>query len=659
MDSSSNIHKKANILIAEDESIIAADLEKLLKKLNYDVVGTEITGEGIISAALEKKPDLILMDIYLEGEINGIEAAQQIKDKIDIPIIYLTAYGDENTIEKAQLTDPFGYILKPFDEVHLNSAIQIALQKHEANNKLKESEARYRALVEMSPIAIGIHCEGKVVYSNSAGVKLFGAKSANDLIGKPVMELVIPNFRDVVEERIKRVTNKKEILEPLEEKLRRIDGKEIDVEVTAIPTTYEGKDAVQVIIRDISEIKKRERIQQTIVRILQSVNNSESFEQQLNYLFKTLIDYIENKNLCFAIYDKSKNFISFPIYSDEFDQKPANRQFNNELIEYAIKSARIQLLNSQAINELISCGEIQIKEKIPKVWLGVPIELSDYLTLVIVFKEYLNENYLSEKEVELLNAIILPLTRAIERKMIENEKNEALQKLEEMNKTKDNFFSILSHDLRSPFDSILGFTEILKNELDLLTKQEIQTYLDSLYQSSRHIYNLLNNLLHYSRFQLGKTDYNPKNMILTNAVNKTIEILRGNALKKEIKIFNNVEKDIVVLADDDMLDSILMNLITNAIKFTKSGGEIIISANEKINFIEISIKDNGIGMDNKTMERLFKLDYNKSTPGTENETGSGLGLLIVKQYVERHGGSISVQSELAKGTTIRFTIPKA
>ena len=154
-----------------------------------------------IREAIEKKPDIILMDIMLGGKINGIEAVQKIKEEIDVPVIYLTAYADEKTIQDAKLTNPFGYILKPFDERTLHSSIEMALFKHETNLKLKESEERYRVFAELSPIAIGIHSEGKVVYVNSAALKLFGAKSDKELIGKSIMDLVYPTFRDLEQRR--------------------------------------------------------------------------------------------------------------------------------------------------------------------------------------------------------------------------------------------------------------------------------------------------------------------------------------------------------------------------------------------------------------------------------------------------------------------------
>jgi PAS domain S-box-containing protein len=653
------MNNKIRVLIVEDESIVGIDLKQTLIKLNYQVLDVVRTGEDAIKKAIENKPDVILMDIMLGGRITGIEAVQRIKENIDVPVIYLTAYADDKTIQSAKLTDPFGYLLKPFDERSLHSSIEMALYKHETNSSLKKSEERYRALVELSPIAIGIHSEGKVVYVNSAGIKLFGANSEKELIGKPIMDLVLPSFRDLVQERVKRATSRKENLEAIEEKLMRLDGEELDVEVSAIPTEFAGKDAVQVVIRDISEVKKKERIHQATVKILQSVNLSRSLDQQYSYLHKTLMDFIEIKNVCFAFYDKKNNRISFPYFNDEFDEIPQTRHFGNGLIEHTIKSARIQLLNKETIENLIKTKTLIFNEKMPKIWMGVPLPLDENLTLVLVFKEYISEHYLSEKELDLINSISLPLTRAIERKMIEEDKKDTLEKLEELNQTKDNFFSIISHDLRSPFDSILGFTEVLKNDLEELTKEELKLYLDSLYHSSRHIYSLLNNLLQYSRFQLGKIEFEQKTLNLKKIIEKNLEMLGGSVLKKELKMINQLKDDILVFADEDMLNSILLNLVTNAIKFSKRGGEITVSADCQNGYANISIKDTGVGMDELTLKKIFKLDAKKSTPGTENETGTGLGLLIVKEFIEKHEGTIKVTSQPSKGSIFSFTLPLA
>jgi len=369
---------KARIMVVEDESVVGFDLKRILINLHYDVVGIIRSGEEAFVKAFEQKPDLILMDIMLDGKMNGIETAEEIKKDMDVPIIFLTAYADNNTLQSAKLTEPYGYILKPFEDKSLQSAIEIALYKHKMEGKLKESERRYKMM-----------------------------------------------------------------------------------------------------------------------------------------------------------------------------------------------SAR----------------------------------------------------------------------------------------LKEINEAKDVFFSIISHDLRTPFDSILGFSEILKNEFRDLTDSERELYIDSLYEASRHVYNLLNNLLQYSRFELDKIDFNPKKISLKEIVEKNLKILKSMALKKNINLSAESIDNIIVFADEEMLNSILINLISNAIKFTRRGGEVCVSARGKGSFTEVFIKDNGIGMDEDTLFKLFKLKVNKSRPGTENETGTGLGLSITQRYVEKNGGTLDVVSELNKGTSFSFTVP--
>jgi signal transduction histidine kinase len=365
------------------------------------------------------------------------------------------------------------------------------------------------------------------------------------------------------------------------------------------------------------------------------------------------------KNFSIVLHNKPENSISYEYFNDEFDERPSPRKFSNGLIEYTINSARSQLLNKAAISELLKKNEVSLFDKLPAVWMGVPIPISENLTLVFVFKEYFNERYLTEKELELINAVTLPLTRAIERKMIEEENKLTLEKLEESNQTKDNFFSIVSHDLRSPFNSIIGFTEILKQDFDELSKDELKTYLNSIYDTSKQINNLLNNLLQYSKFKLGKFEFIPAAIDLKNTIAKNVDILKGSILKKEIKVREDIAENLNVCADENMINSILLNLLTNAIKFSHRGGIINLKAFNTGKSAQIEIKDFGVGMDELTLNKIFKLDSKKVIPGTENELGTGLGLLLVKEFTEKHGGSIYVESKAGKGSTFSITLPLA
>ncbi len=231
------------------------------------------------------------------------------------------------------------------------------------------------------------------------------------------------------------------------------------------------------------------------------------------------------------------------------------------------------------------------------------------------------------------------------------------EKLIELNASKDKLFSIISHDLRSPFDSILGFSSIIVDEYDELTDPEIRAYSENIYTSSKHLLSLLDNLLQWSRLQSGRLKYSPEKLRLRDEIQSVIKLMSGNAVKKNINLITDAGEDIFVNADDNMLHSILQNLISNAIKFTNPQGIVKIIGRKNLTHAEIEISDNGIGMEEETVKNLFKIDKNTIRYGTSKEKGNGLGLVLCKELIEKNGGAISVFSEKDKGTKFIFNLP--
>ncbi|MCX6164140.1 MAG: PAS domain-containing sensor histidine kinase, partial [Ignavibacteriae bacterium] len=230
--------------------------------------------------------------------------------------------------------------------------------------------------------------------------------------------------------------------------------------------------------------------------------------------------------------------------------------------------------------------------------------------------------------------------------------------LKNLNSSKDKFFSIIAHDLRSPFNGLLGFSTVMLEELHELTPAEIKEYAGYIHASAKTVYNLVDNLLQWSRIQTGRIEYQPIKIDLYEEVFKTVELFNSNAITKRIKIFNDIQTNTFVFADQNMLRSILQNLISNGIKFTKIGGSIKISSKEKDKNIEIEIADTGIGIEMKDIVKLFRIDSQFSKLGTSNEEGTGLGLILSKELVEKNKGQIWVKSTLKKGTSFLFTLPK-
>ncbi len=239
----------------------------------------------------------------------------------------------------------------------------------------------------------------------------------------------------------------------------------------------------------------------------------------------------------------------------------------------------------------------------------------------------------------------------------QNELIDTQKKLEELNKQKDKFFSIVAHDLRSPFAGMLGFAEILSEDYAELSEEDKKFYIDNIQLSLKNLLLLIDNLLTWARLNLNRADYNPKEISLAEIIGSVIRSQSIAATNKKIELQTNTDKNLSAFADPDMIETVIRNLVSNAIKFTNNEGIIKINAFENGQSIKVEVEDNGIGMKPEIANNLFKIDAHVTTKGTNDEKGTGLGLIICKEFVEKHGGTISVASEVGRGTTISFILP--
>jgi signal transduction histidine kinase len=243
----------------------------------------------------------------------------------------------------------------------------------------------------------------------------------------------------------------------------------------------------------------------------------------------------------------------------------------------------------------------------------------------------------------------------IQKKIIENQKHE----LALVNNTKDKFFSIIAHDLRSPFNSILGLSRELEYSVEQMEPNEIKDFARGINKASQITYNLLENLLEWAKLQIGIIKPNREILEIRNLIDLIVNLVEVQAYKKAITINTQKVTNDNVFADENMLTSVIRNLITNAIKFSPKNKSIIVSSDIIGDMLCVTIKDEGIGINAEQLSQLFNIEHTKSMPGTENETGSGLGLILCKELIEKQGGSISVQSELGVGSSFAITIPLA
>jgi PAS domain S-box-containing protein len=256
-----------------------------------------------------------------------------------------------------------------------------------------------------------------------------------------------------------------------------------------------------------------------------------------------------------------------------------------------------------------------------------------------------------------IDGLISTAKDVTEHKKAEQALLESEARFKESNATKDKLFSIIGHDLKGPINNILGFSELIDQNFKNFSEQETKQYINLIYKSSVTVNDLLENLLTWSRAQRNILTVSPHNIALYFTIEKCFGQLIQNALHKEIRLKNNIPPDTVVFADDEMMTTIIRNLVSNAIKFTNRGGTISAITQSFPEHVAIGIKDTGIGIAPEIMAQLFQPNENHTSLGTEGEKGTGLGLIICKDLVEKNNGKIWAESSPENGTTFWITLP--
>ncbi len=768
----------ASILIVEDNNIVMLELKDRLEEIGYKVIDSAPSGLVAIQKAENFHPDLIMMDIRLKGEMDGIETAAEIKRELDIPVIYLTAHSDDDTLQRAKITEPYGYVIKPYEERELFSTIEMALYKHEMEKKLKESrhwlsttlksigdaliatdsngiikiinyvaeditewefeDAIGKDIKEVfkikdkdDPVLISLRYKSIIGASNKILIGKNGKETPIDFSSAPIKDDngeisgIVLVFRDIAEK-----LEAKELIEKQRIFLRQI----IDIDPNYISVkNYDGKfeltnkaaaEALGTTVDEIigredreffnqEEIDYQRKIERAVIDSLEEIfipedklidangrvhllqtfkgaidsqNGDKKLvlsvasditdlketekalkesEGRIKTLLKaipdivvrykrngTILDYhIQEKDILFP----DKNIIGEKIYNI-LDKTLAEKILLHS--EQSIKTNQIQIFEHESfINEVINYKEIRIVSL-----LSEQMEDRQY-EFIMILKE-ITERKIAQSEMLNYLTEIKQSKNVFEQKTIElsnlNTKlNESEKELKALNAGKDKFFSIIAHDLRSPFTSLLGLTEYLASDYSSITKNELKDVSNNLLKSAKLTFNLLENLLQWAKIRTGRIKFNPESFSLKQVISQMIDLYKGNAVNKNIALQVEIINDVKVLADLNMVETVLRNLFSNAIKFTKDYGKIIISVKEKGEYAHISIVDNGVGIREDIIEKLFQIDQNISTKGTQNEEGSGFGLILCKEFVEMNNGEISVNSEVGKGSNFSFTLPKA
>ena len=296
------------------------------------------------------------------------------------------------------------------------------------------------------------------------------------------------------------------------------------------------------------------------------------------------------------------------------------------------------------------------------------IIISPILFLLVYkpMKNNINEKKKAEKELEDLLYQLSVSKEMIEEKLFETnllfeELSVTRENLEKTNAEKDKFFSIIAHDLKSPFSGFIGLTQIMVDDIEDISLTEMKEFSKTMQSSATNLYKLLENLLEWARMQRGLIEFSPQESNLKSIIDQNLEFAAGAAKNKDIELISHIPETTSIYADLPILNTVIRNLISNAIKFTPRGGTVEVGTidtnnDHKTTEVCVYIKDNGLGMNEDTLGKLFKIDQKVSRPGTENEPSTGLGLLLCKEFIEKLGGRIWVESEIGKGSTFYFTL---
>jgi signal transduction histidine kinase/uncharacterized protein HemY len=362
------------------------------------------------------------------------------------------------------------------------------------------------------------------------------------------------------------------------------------------------------------------------------------YEEESYELFSQLYEALGEYKKALSYYKKHKQ-LEDTIFSKEKQNRISQIQVKYETEQ---KEKEIELLKKDnQINKL----EIKRQKNLVKY-----VVIFSLLLLALAILAY-NRYKLRKKHARTLEEKNQQLRQANERLR----DSEYTQR--ELNATKDKFFSIIAHDLKNPFQALFGISEALYRNIDDLNKEEIKEYSKAIYESSNNLYNLLENLLQWSRTQLGNIKLNPQSIKVKKATDEIIELLRINFEEKGITVKNNIDEEITAFVDRNVYGTIVRNLISNSVKFTEKAGSIAIEAETKKDQTIISITDTGQGIPKDQLNNIFAVNAKHFSKGTSNEQGTGLGLILCKELVEKSKGKIWAESEMGKGSTFRFTLP--
>ena len=502
------------------------------------------------------------------------------------------------------------------DEDQIVSSFACLIRDISSEEKTQQDILLMQSVFEASNDGIAVEESGNLIFVNNSFVRIFEYESELEIIGKPVGNFVRSGQRDdgdtVESEGLKK------------------DGSIFTAEVSGASFEFNEKMFGVLIVRDITHLRNAQKL-------------IEDSEAKYRSIAENIDDFLWVSEPVGGILTPvfvTSSFVAMTGYkTTEFTN---NSRFWFRIIHPEDIDGYFSDLKDLLRNKYKSGGSLEVRIITKN---GTSIWIRNKISFV--------------REGDRIVKMFGLVSDITKQKQAENEIRESTENLKKLNDAKDRFISIISHDMRTPFSSILGFTDFLLTED--LSADEMKKYVTYIQDSTKIMLSLVNSLLDWTRLQTGRMKFEPVKQDLRTITSKSFSAVSGAAFQKDIELVNEMPENVVVFVDQNLILQVFNNLFSNAIKFTPNGGRITagITGNLSGRFLEVFVRDSGVGIKEGDIQKIFHVDSKFTTPGTAGEKGTGLGLSLVKEIVEKHGGEITLTSKVGEGTRFTFTIPVA
>lgn len=618
--------EKKKIFVVEDESIVSLEIQSRIKHLGYIVSGTAASGDEAIRKVMDLKPDLILMDIRIKGEMDGIETAAEIKKIYDVPIIFLTAYADPVTIQRAKITDPFGYIIKPFEERELHISIEIALYKDHTQKLIREKDKWLTAILRsVGDAVIATDTQGKIKFINHVAERLTGY-TKEEAINKDLPSI----FRirsEVTKEftlnAVQKVMQTGEIVGLANHtELVSRNGNVYPIADSGAPIRDENGNitGVVVVFQDLSYFKQTEELIKIQTSALNSAYNGIMItDASANIIYVNDAMYNLTGYLREELIGKSASIFKSNLHPDTFFLKMWRTISDGKTWKGEVQNRR---KNGEPYYEEMSVTPLKNQQG----------EITHFISV----KEDISDR--KKAEIELIKA-----------------KDDA----QRSDRLKSEFLAQMSHEIRTPINIISNFMQIYEDELQQKLSPELKKSISAVRIESHRIISTIDSIVNMAQLKAGTFKPRLQKIDLYESVIKpSIDQWAEHAENKNLQLLVSGKlENIFIEADSYSLGQAINHIVDNAIKYTDKGTVQINSKCETENVI-ITIADTGNGISEDYLPRIFEPFTQEYQGYNRKYEGNGLGMALVKQYCSLNNASITIESEKWIGTTVKISIPK-